>query len=63
MEGESEAINRIPIHVRRGYDDESIVYSSMLIVFRAVFIRRYQFFRSMIEVSNIVERGVPKYGL
>ena len=49
--------------MRRGLDEENIVYMSMLVISQAVLIRQYQFYRADIEVSNIVERGVPKYGL
>ena len=47
----------------RGLDEENIVYSSVLVISRAVLIRRYQFFHAVIEVYNMVDRGVPNYGL
>ena len=49
--------------MRRGLDQENIVYSSVLVVSQAVLMRQYQFFRAVIKVSNMVERRVSKYGL
>ena len=46
-----------------GLYEENTVYFSVPIVSRAVLIRRYQFFPFVIEVSTMVERGVPKNGL
>ena len=39
------------------------MYSSVIVIYQAVLIRQYQFFCAVIEVYNMVERGVPKYGL
>ena len=49
--------------MRRGLDEENIVYSSVLAVYQAVLMRQYQFFRVLIEVSNMVKMGVSNYGL
>ena len=59
----SEGVYWIPSHVRRGFDAEKIVYLSVPVVSLEVFLRGYQFYLAVIEVSNIIERGVPKYGL
>ena len=63
VDGESEGTDLIPIHVRRFLDEDNILYFSVLLVSRAVLMRRYQFLRTVIEVSNVVERDVSKYGL
>ena len=49
--------------MQKGLDEEKIVYFSVLVVSRAVLMRRYQFFGAVIEVSNIFERGVQKHEL
>ena len=48
MERGSEGADLIPSHVRRGLDEENIVYLSVLVVSQAVLMRRYQFFCAMI---------------
>ena len=63
MDGESEGTDLIPIHVRRVLDEDNLLYLSVLLVSRAVSMRRYQFLRTFIEVSNMAERDVLKYGL
>ena len=63
MVKDNEGIDWIPSYVRRGLDEEKIVYSSTTVVSLAVLIRRYHFFIAVIEVSNMMERGVPRYGL
>ena len=42
----------------RRCSDEEIIFVS-----QAVLMRRYQFFGAVIDVSNMVERGVRKYEL
>ena len=41
---DSKGVDCIPSHVRRGLDEEKIVYLSVHVVSLAVLIRRYQFF-------------------
>ena len=61
--GGYEAIDWIPSHVRRGLDEEKILYLSVPVIYLFVLIRRYQCFLAMIKVSNMMESGVPKYWL
>ena len=42
---------------------ENIVHLSLLVISRVVLMRHCQFSRAVIEVYNMVERCVPKYGL
>ena len=44
--------------MQKGLYEEKLVHSSVLVVTRSVLMRRYQCFGAVIEVSNIVERGV-----
>ena len=60
---DSKGVDWIPSYAQRGLDEEKIFYLSVTVVSLVVLIRRYNFFLDMIKVSNIVERGVPKYGL
>ena len=46
-----------PSHVRRDLHEEKIVVS------QAVLMRKYQYFGAVLEVSNMVERGVWRYEL
>ena len=63
MGRDNEGVYWTPIHVQRVLDDEKILYSSVHVVYLAVLIRRYHFFLAVIEVSNMMVRGVLKYGL
>ena len=63
MGRDNEGVDCIPSHVRRGLDEEKIVYFSVPVISLSVLIRRYQIFLAMIEGSNMMERGVTKYGL
>ena len=47
----------------RGLDENKIVYSSTHFIHQGVLMRRYQFFCAIIDVYNMLEWGVPKYGL
>ena len=49
--------------MRRGLDEEKIVWVYVLVISQAVLMRQYQCFLAVIEVSNMVERGVTKYVL
>ena len=49
--------------MKRSLYEENIVYSYVVVVSQAVFMRRYQFFRGIVEVYNMMERGVLKFGL
>ena len=60
---DNEGFYWIHIYVQRGFNDEKIVYLSVPVISLAVVIRRYQFVFSVSEVSNMMGRGVPKYGL
>ena len=63
MGRDSEGFYWIPIHVYIRLDEEKIVYSSVTVVSLAVSIRQYNCFLAVIKVSNMMKRGVPKYGL
>ena len=56
-------VDWIPVHMQRGLYEEKIVYFSVSVVSIEVLIRQYQIFLALIDVSNMTERGVPKYGL
>ena len=49
--------------MRRGFDEEKLVRSSILVFNREVLMRRYQLFDAIIEVSDMVGRGVHNYEL
>ena len=49
--------------MQRGLDEEKILYLSMPVVSLVVLMRQCQFFISVIKVSHMMDRGVPKYGL
>ena len=49
--------------MRRGLYEEKLVYSSVLVVSRALLIRKYQCYGFVFEVYNMVERCVRKYEL
>ena len=63
MGRDNEGVDWIVSRVQIGFDEYNIVYFSVPVVSLAVLIRRYQFFIDIIEVSNMVEWVVPKYGL
>ena len=63
MGRDSKGVDWIPRHVWRGLDEDKIVYSSVPVVSLAVLIRQYQFLLDTIDASNMVQRGVPQYGL
>ena len=42
---------------------KNLLCLSVLVISRAVLMMRYQFFGAVIEVYNMVERGVLKYEL
>ena len=49
--------------MRRVFDEEKPVHSSVLVVSRSGLMRRYQLFGAVIWVSDMVGRGVHKYEL
>ena len=49
--------------MQRGFNEEKLVCSSVLVVSLEVLMRWYQFFGAVIEVSDMVGRGVRKYEL
>ena len=51
----------IPTHVNRGFDEEKIVRSLVLVVSQVVLMRRYQCFDDVVEVSDMLGKGVQKY--
>ena len=63
MGRDNEGFYWIPIHMRIGLDEDRIVFLSVPVVYLEVLIRRYQFFLAVIEESNMMDRGVSKYGL
>ena len=63
VEEESEGSDLITSNVRRGLNEENVVYLYMIVISKSILIGRYQFFRATIKVSNMVEMGVKKYGL
>ena len=63
MVGGIESADWIPSHVQRGLYEENIVYLSVNVIYLAVLMRRYQLFLAVIELPNMTEIGVLKYGL
>ena len=49
--------------MQRGFDEDKLVHLSVLVVFGAVLMRRYQVFGAVIEVSDMVRRCVQNYEL
>ena len=43
MGRDSEGDDWIPSHVRRGLDEDNILFLYVIVIFLAVFIRQYQF--------------------
>ena len=62
MGRDNEGVDCIPSLVCRGLYEEKIVYLSMPVVSLAVLIRQYHFFLAVIELSNMMERGLLEYG-
>ena len=63
MGRDNYGVGCIPSYVKRGLDEEKIVYLSVPVVSLSVLVRWYHFFLAVIKVSNMMERDVPKYGL